>query len=263
MKFYRSGASDAPVIFLLPGTCCHWNANFAGVLPLLEQDFQVVCVSYDGFDETEGTIFPDMATEAGKIEAYIQQNFGGRVCAAYGCSLGGSFVALLVQRQRVHIDHAILGSSDLDQGEGWKARLQAWLVSQMLHAMFQKGKLPGFMAKRLAAKPQQDRAYYDAMLEMFGMRSTRMAFVQRKSIYNQFYSDLVTPVGQDIAVPGTTVHCFYATKMGEQYEARYRQHFRAPDIRRHPMQHEELLICHPKEWAQEVRRCCGLGEENC
>ena len=54
------------------------------------------------------------------------------------------------------------------------------------------------------------------------------------------------------------MHVFYALKMGEQYEARYRQHFKNPDIRRHDRQHEELLVRDPEEWAAEVRRCCGM-----
>lgn len=99
MKFYVFGDQKKPVLFLLPGTCCHWKRNFGAVIPLLERDFYVVCVSYDGFDETEQALFPDMLTEAEKIEAYIQEKFGGHICAAYGCSLGGSFVGLLIQRQ--------------------------------------------------------------------------------------------------------------------------------------------------------------------
>lgn len=52
MKFYPFGPEDAPVLLLLPGTCCHWKSNFQKVIPLLEGTFRVVCVSYDGFDET-------------------------------------------------------------------------------------------------------------------------------------------------------------------------------------------------------------------
>lgn len=87
-----------------------------------------------------------------------------------------------------------------------------------------------------------------------------MAFVQKRSIRNQFYSDLVTPLEEKIDVPGTTVHIFYALKMGEKYEARYHRHFKDPDIRRHDMQHEELLVRDPEQWAAEVRRCCGMEE---
>ena len=50
MKVYEFGADTAPVILLLPGTCCHWKSNFGQVIPLLQRDFRVLCVSYDGFD---------------------------------------------------------------------------------------------------------------------------------------------------------------------------------------------------------------------
>ena len=74
MKFYTFGTVENPVILLLPGTCCHWKLNFGAVIPLLENHFHVICVSYDGFDETEDTVFPDMLTETEKIENYIQRH---------------------------------------------------------------------------------------------------------------------------------------------------------------------------------------------
>lgn len=84
-----------------------------------------------------------------------------------------------------------------------------------------------------------------------------MSFVQKQSVYNPFYSDLVTPVGENISAPGTTIHCFYAAKMGEKYQARYQLHFKNPDIRRYELQHEELLLRYPEKWAAEVRACCS------
>ena len=258
MKFYCFGDKERPAILLLPGTCCHWKRNFDHVIPLLERDFYVVCVSYDGFDETEETVFPDMLTETAKIEDYVQENFGGHICAAYGCSMGGSFVGLLIQRGRIHIDHGILGSSDLDQETGLPAKLKARLIAKVLCGIFQKGRLPGWMQKRLDQKSPEERAYMEPMLNMFGVGSDAMAVVQKRSIRNQFYSDLVTPLGDKISAPGTTVHVFYALKMGEKYEARYHRHFKNPDIRRHDRQHEELLVRDPEQWAEEVRRCCGM-----
>ena len=38
MKVYSFGAEHAPVILLLPGTCCHWKGNFGRVIH--EQDLQ-------------------------------------------------------------------------------------------------------------------------------------------------------------------------------------------------------------------------------
>lgn len=253
MKFYTCGNQDNPSLLLLPGTCCTWKRNFKTVIPLLEQDFYVICVSYDGFDDQEDTVFPDMVTETEKIENYIQEHLGGRIHAVYGCSMGGSFVGLLVQRQVIHMDHGILGSSDLDQEEGMSARFKAWLIAHVLHSIFRKGQLPGFFQKRLDAKEPEQRAYMEKLLAMFGVGDTGMAFVKRKSICNQFYSDLVTPLQEGIDVPGTMLHIFYATKMGEQYLERYEKHFKHPVIHRHDLQHEELLVSHPEKWVEEVK----------
>jgi pimeloyl-ACP methyl ester carboxylesterase len=183
MKFYAFGDENAPVLFLLPGTCCHWRRNFGGGIPLLEPDFHVICASYDGFDETANTTFPDMLTETARIEVYLRENFAGHISAAYGCSLGGSFVGLLVQRQKIHIDHAILGSSDMDQSAPTPAKLKGQLVSPILHKMFQTGKLPGWMQKRLDKKNPEERAYMEPMLSMFGVGSRDIAFVKKESIY--------------------------------------------------------------------------------
>lgn len=49
----------------------------------------MACTSYDGFDETERTVFPDILTEAAKIEDYIQENFGGHIRPASGRAISG------------------------------------------------------------------------------------------------------------------------------------------------------------------------------
>ena len=145
MKFHESGLRDAPVLLLLPGTCCHWKKNFGPVLPMLNEHFHVVCVSYDGFDETESTLFTTVTDQVEKIEAFVQKQFGGTIHAVYGCSLGGSLAGMLVERGNIRIAHAILGSSDLDQEEGLSARFKAWLIGKVLYGIMQKGRLPRWM----------------------------------------------------------------------------------------------------------------------
>lgn len=258
MKFYHFGENNKPVLFLFPGTCCHWEANFGAAIPLLESHFHVVCVSYDGFDEKENTVFPDMLTETERIENFILEKYNGKIHAAYGCSLGGSFVGLLIQRKRIFINHGILGSSDLDQCGVLAARLKSMIVAPIIVGMLKKGKIPRFMEKKLQKMPQEQQGYMEEMLKLFGIGSDHMSFVKKQSVYNQFYSDLVTPLEERISVPDTTVHCFYAVKMGAKYERRYKQHFKAPDIRRHELQHEEFLMRYPKDWVNEVLLCCEM-----
>ena len=257
MKFYTSGEESNPVILLLPGTCCHWKLNFGEVIPLLQNQFHVVCVSYDGFDETEDTVFPDMLTETEKIENFIKANFGDRICAAYGCSLGGSFVGLLVQRKNIHIDHAILGSSDLDQDPIWKAKLKCKIAIPLLHRIVSTGEYPKVLQGLMEKKRTP---YRDKFMAMFGIGNGGLPFMKKESVYNQFYSDLVTPLEEGICIPNTTVHCFYADKMGEEYLHRYQKYFKDPVIHRFDMEHEEFLVLHPNRWAMEIKEIC-LPEE--
>lgn len=90
-------------------------------------------------------------------------------------------------------------------------------------------------------------------LDMFGIGKGGNSWITKTSIYNQFYSDLVTKVQHGIHVPGTIIHVFYATKMGAKYEKRYNTYFKNPNIRRKDMQHEELFCCHIEEWGEEVK----------
>ena len=81
--------------------------------------------------------------------------------------------------------------------------------------------------------------------------------MNKESMANQFYSDLITPLPEQISVPGTTIHVFYALKMGEKYRERYLKYFKDPDIIEFDLRHEELLL-YPERWAREVAKACGV-----
>ena len=93
-------------------------------------------------------------------------------------------------------------------------------------------------------------------MALFCIGNGGLPFIQRECVYNQFYSDLITPLNDNIVVPSTTIHCFYASKMGKEYLQRYQRHFKNPVIHCKDMLHEELLVSHPKEWSEEERRNC-------
>lgn len=247
MKFYSFGNINAPVFMLLPGTCCHWKSNFEKVIPSLSDTYHVICVSYDGFDETEKTEFTTMLEETEKIENYIIEHFSGHIHAAYGCSLGGSFVGLLVARKKIHIDYGILGSSDLDQASPFTAKLQTTLLLPLIYPVIRDGKMPfRFLQKRVEKRGEYGKAF----MEMFG---GARPYITKQSCKNQFYSDLITPMPDHIDVEETEIHIFYALKMGEQYRSRYKQHFAHPILHEQDLQHEELLVCYPDKWVELVK----------
>ena len=227
------------------------------MIPLLQRDFRVLCVSYDGFDETESTEFPTMLAETEKIEAYILKNCGGHIRAAYGCSLGGSFVGLLAARKSIHMDYGILGSSDLDQCSKLAAKLQTNLLLPLIYPLIRDGHFKSrFLQKRLEKCSAEKGDYVRAFMAMSG---AARPYVTMQSCKNQFYSDLITPLPEEIDVPGTEIHIFYALKMGAKYRARYQQHFAHPVIHEQDLQHEELLACYPYKWAQLVKSIIEQG----
>ena len=251
MKVYTFGQPDAPTLMLLPGTCCHWKGNFGKVIPLLSDSCRMLCVSYDGFDETERTEFPGMLEETEKLETYIQENCGGHLHGAYGCSLGGSFVGLLAARGNIRMDYGMLGSSDLDQASPFTARLQTSLLVPLIYPLIRDGEFKArFLQKRRAKRAQEMPDYMNVFM---GMMGGKRPYVTLQSCKQQFYSDLITPLPDKLDVPGTEFHIFYALKMGEKYRARYAQHFLHPILHEQDLQHEELLACYPEKWAQLVK----------
>ena len=246
MQFTEFGKQDGKTLLLLPGTACTWQLNFKNVVDELAEKYHIIAVNYDGF------------------ENYILEKHNGRVDGAYGSSLGGSFVGLLIQRKRVHIDHGFIGSSDLDQGGKLTARLLTAVVSPMLSGACTSEK----KRAALKAKLQKKGAIGDGekSLEFANDFIDNMKTLNPKTISREFYSDYITPLENDIHVDGTTVHIIYALKMGEKYGKRYRQHFRNPDIHGFDMKHEVWL--YDDTWRKPVMdmidRCmdCGLPDSS-
>ena len=239
MQFTEFGKADGKTLLLLPGTACTWQLNFKNVADELAEKYHLIAVNYDGFEGDRAFVFPDMLTVTEKIEDYLLEKHGGRVDGAYGSSLGGSFVSLLIQRKRVHIDHAFLGSSDLDQGGKLTARLLTMLVGPLLSGACTSEK----KRARLKAKLRKMGAIGDGdkALDFADSFIDSMKTLNPKTVSRQFYSDYVTPLEDDIHVDGTTVHAVYALQMGEKYGRRYRRHFRDPDIHEFDMKHEVWL----------------------
>ena len=234
MQFDEMGKPDGKTLMLLPGTACDYRTNFGNVLDTLAAKYHLICVNYDGFDGSD-TVFPDMLTVTEKIERYILEHFDGRLDGAIGSSLGSSFLGQLVQRRRVHIDHAIFGSPDLDQS----GRVSAWLQSKLVVPL-----LTGFTKnpKKMAKTKEKLKAGFEMSDEMADRFLGCFAKFSPESIKNEYYTDLLTWLDDDISVEGTCAHFIYAAKMGEKYLARYKRHFRDPDIREFDMQHEQWLF---------------------
>lgn len=240
MQFEEFGLENEKTMLLLPGTSCTWKINFGNVVERLQEKYHLICVNYDGFDGKKEQHFSDMLTVTKKIEQYILEKHHGRVDGAYGSSLGGSFVGILIQRKVIHIDHGFIGSSDLDQCGKFVGKIQAKIIASFLYGASTDEKKGNFFNKLLKRFFGMDDNH--AMKHMMTALFDSIKQLEYETVYNQFYSDLITPLEDDINVDGTIVHIIYAMKMGEKYEKRYRKHFHNPDIRSFDMQHEAWLF---------------------
>ena len=239
MQFTEFGKEDGKTLLLLPGTACTWQLNFKNVVDDLAEKYRIIAVNYDGFEGDPDVVFTSVPEVTEKIEEYIIENHDGRVDGAYGSSLGGSFVGLLIRRKRIHIDHGFIGSSDLDQGGKLKARLLTMIVSPMLSGACKSEKKRVSLKAKLQKKGaigdgEQSLAFANDFID-------NMAQLNPKTISREFYSDYITPLEDGIHAEGTTVHIVYALKMGEKYLKRYLRHFRDPNIREFDMKHEVRL----------------------
>lgn len=257
MKIHEFGDKNKPVILLLSGTMCYWRGNFGKVINNLSKDFLVAAVAYTGFDETDTENYRSVTDEVDKIEQYIIEHYNGSILAAYGCSLGGSFVAQLAARHKIHMKYGIIGSSDMDQAGNFKASLMATLMVKVTYNFIHTGSYKsGMMQKRYENKMADPDPYNKAFVAITGRDKYDMSFISKESLKSQFKSDLITPLPEQIDNGETEIHIFYAKKMGEKYLERYKKYFKAPIIHTHDMRHEELLGVYPDEWCTLVKDIC-------
>lgn len=122
MKVYSFGAESAPVIMLLPGTCCDWR-SFEHVVPLLERDYRVLVVSYDGFDESERTEFTPLPD---KIDVP-----GTEIHIFYALKMGEKYR----ERYMCHFAHPVIHEHDLQHEELQVRYPDKWaqLVKSIVH----------------------------------------------------------------------------------------------------------------------------------
>lgn len=257
MKIHEFGSKSNPVILLLPGTMCYWKGNFDNVIDNLSQDFLVAAVAYTGFDESDTESYVSVTDELEKIEQYIKEHYDGKICAVYGCSLGGTFVAHLATRHNISMKYGIIGSSDLDQAGNIKASLMAKLMVKVTYNFIHTGHYNSrLMQKRYEQQMADPDPYNKAFVAITGRDKYDMSFITKESMINQFKSDLVTSLPTGIDNGETQIHIFYAKKMGEKYLERYRKYFKSPIIHEQDMRHEEFLGVYPEDWCKLVKEIC-------
>ncbi|MCM1189603.1 MAG: alpha/beta hydrolase [bacterium] len=116
MEIKKFGNPEGKTVMLLHGNLMCWR-QFEDVIPLLEKEYLVFAVSFDGFDGTGKTTYTTAGNQAEQLAEYISENCGGRLDMLFAESLGCGPAVLLSAIDRVDICHMILsGPEYLDYG---------------------------------------------------------------------------------------------------------------------------------------------------
>ena len=123
MDFKTFGNIGAPTLLLIPGLGVSYEI-FLPLIGLLEEKFHIIAVQVDGFTLGQNTEFTSIDDQARQVTEYIKEHHSGKICCAYGLSLGGKILSRILERNEISIEHSILDAAPL-------LPLPKWLVGPL------------------------------------------------------------------------------------------------------------------------------------
>ena len=115
MKFHESGDRKHKPMILMHGVLTPWQI-WQPQIDFFKDNYYVVVPALDAHIEEEKSEFVSIEEEAEKIEEYVNNEFGGRVYALCGLSMGGKIANRIFERRNIKIDNLVLDGAPLVKG---------------------------------------------------------------------------------------------------------------------------------------------------
>jgi pimeloyl-ACP methyl ester carboxylesterase len=157
MLFNEFGKKENPAILLMHGMLQDWHSLWE-ILKPLEEKYRVIVPAMDGMYDNSPD-FTTFADQCRQIEAFVNENYGGKLRGVYGLSQGAAVMSELLARGNIKIDVAVFdGAYVVHQG-----KLAAYAVLKtfwsMLHNIGKPSKtailIRKYMQKRMGRKPNK------------------------------------------------------------------------------------------------------------
>ncbi|MBQ8201205.1 MAG: alpha/beta fold hydrolase [Clostridia bacterium] len=242
MKFYESGPADGRTILLLPGNFMT-HRQFENIIPLLAEEYRVVAVDFDGYDETGETTYTTAQDQAQKLADYIREQLGGAVDLVYAESLGSCPAAFLTRHHDIRLGGVILsGVQYLHWGvlDPIIVAVSSRLTHGVMRRFVRQGslKLPAFLVRSLGRDGESMNALVKQLCRNASLETTRATFVTGTEFYPRHVQRWAPDAGVHIALwyggkeknmakaenelrrafPGLTVRIFQNMGHGENVE---------------------------------------------
>lgn len=117
MIFHTFGDKSKPVIVLVHGMLTPWQI-WEDAAARFSKDFCVIVPELDAHTEEKPTRFTSVEKEAEKLRAHLTENYGGRLYALCGLSMGGRIAAVLAGMEGISADCLVLDGAPLKQMPG-------------------------------------------------------------------------------------------------------------------------------------------------
>lgn len=188
MKFYEYGKENTKTILLLPGNMMT-HRQFENIVPLLENKYHVITVSFDGFDETGETTYTTAKQQAEKIASFIRRNLNGRIDIVLSESLGGAPAAFLTRSKTISI-----GGIILDGASYWNLGIFNSIAKNTLYkipyGIVKKAKakgeftMPAWLLKSMGLTQEEINAMTHQMCLDVSAETLKATFVEGIDLYN-------------------------------------------------------------------------------
>ncbi len=242
MEIKHFGNAQGKSVMLLHGNLMCWR-QFEDLIPLLEKDYSVYAVSFDGFDGAGDTTYTTAQEQADKLEDYICADLGGHLDMLFAESLGCGPAVLLKSSQKVSIGHMILsGPEYLDFGV-----LNGLILKIMPQKQYKTARdktMPAWALRFMGQTEQGMQTMMSRIPYKISLESVRATWEAGLYLYRSAF-----PVQ-----PEADVACWYGEKEGHMKKAieRLRQAYPKLTVRCFEGFGHGDIINHPELLAKEL-----------
>lgn len=240
MKFYEFGKENSKTIMLLPGNMMT-HRQYELLVPMLEDKYHVITVSFDGFDETGETTYTTAKNQAEKLAAFIRERLSGRIDLVLSESLGGAPAVYLTKSKTISI-----GGIIMDGASYWNLGILNPIAKSTLYkipyGIVSKAKdtgkftMPGWLLKSMGLTQEEMDSITHQMCLSVSAETLKATFAEGIELYNH-----VEKWEPRTDIP---IACWYGEKESNMKKAIKALKKAFPNIEVHPfadMGHGELV----------------------
>ena len=248
MKFYEFGNSGNPTIMCLPGNFMT-HRQFENLVPVLEKDYHVITVSFDGYDETGETTYTTGQKQAEKLAVFIRERLGGKIDLVYAESLGSIPAVFLTRQKGLQIGGIIVsGAEYMNYGifNGLAINLFAPMTYKLMTKIVNTGdvKFPAFLKIKMGVTDDVFKPMLKQACQSLTLETTKATFWEAVKLYQEHMSKWEPN-------PNIRISCWYGEKEMNMKKAIKHLKRAFPNLEAQPfkglghgeiMAHKELLV---------------------